>query len=123
LLEHVISLCGIAEPVIQHYQSRYKVNLSRDKVLFGLIMHDAGKVIEYDYSKPNFGYTKIGKLTNHIVIGPAWVYETANRFPTKDGNFKLERAHLMHLLAAHHGKEEWGSPVKPSSLEALLVHH
>lgn len=123
LLEHVISLCGIAEPVIQHYQSRYKMNLSRDKVLFGLIMHDAGKVIEYDYSKPSFGYTKIGKLTNHIVIGPAWVYETANRFPTKDANFKLERAHLMHLLAAHHGTEEWGSPVKPSSLEALLVHH
>lgn len=123
LLEHVISLCGIAEPVIHHYQSRYKMNLSRDKVLFGLIVHDAGKVIEYDYSKPTFGYTPVGKLTNHIVIGPAWVYETANRFPTKDHSFKLERAHLMHILAAHHGKEEWGSPVKPASLEALLVHH
>lgn len=123
LLEHVHALCAIAEPVIKHYKTLYCEKLSRDKVLFGLIMHDAGKIIEYDYKNPAFPMAPIGILTNHLVMGPAWVYETANRFTDKSGNFKMERAHLMHVLAAHHGTHEWGSPVKPSSLEALLVHH
>ena len=29
----------------------------------------------------------------------------------------------MHLLAAHHGCLEWGSPVKPVTVEAIMVHH
>jgi 3'-5' exoribonuclease len=122
LLEHVSSICKIAEPTIAHYKSHYFEKLSRDKVLFGVIAHDAGKIVEYDYSKPTFDSTTIGLFTNHIVLGPAWVFETANRFPNKGPDFKLERAHLMHLIAAHHGQLEWGSPVQPVSLEAILVH-
>lgn len=124
LLEHINSLCKVAEPTIAHYKSKYYPKLSRDKVLFGLMLHDSGKILEYDYSKPSFDLSGLGIFTNHIVIVPAWIFEAANRFDaTKDDKFKLERAHLMHLVAAHHGKEEWGSPVKPASLEALLVHH
>lgn len=133
LLEHVISLTRMAEPLITHYQTRYCKKMSRDKVMFGLIMHDAGKIIEYDYSKPSFDKTGIGILTNHMVLGPAWIYEKANQFiqssataatkPEQLTFWKFERAHLMHILAAHHGQIEWGSPVTPASLEAVLVHH
>lgn len=131
LLEHVWSLCTIAEPLIQHYKSRYQPSLSRDKVLFGLIFHDAGKMMEYDANNPAFPITPIGLLTNHIVLGPAWVYEKANKYmdrwlsaPFGTGeDFKMERAQLMHVLAAHHGKHDWGSPVVPHTLEAVLVHH
>jgi 3'-5' exoribonuclease len=122
LIEHVHSLCTIAEPVIKHYQKRYGVAFSRDKVLFGLMLHDAAKVIEYDFSKPTIGYSALGQFTPHIVIGPAWVYEKANKCPAPPENFKVERAHLMHILAAHHGQVAWGSPVVPASLEAILVH-
>lgn len=125
LLEHVHALCRIAEPVIQHYKTRYCEKLSREKVLFGLIMHDAGKIVEYDYTKSNFKPTSIGLLTNHLVLGPAWVFEVSNRFPVeqRDEHFKEERALLMHVLAAHHGRLDWGSPVVPVTLEAILVHH
>lgn len=130
LLEHVHGLVAIAEPVIKHYQEKYRKDISRDKVMFGLLMHDAGKIIEYDYNKPSFDFTAIGVFTNHMVIGPAWVYEKANKWWAESGltnteheRFKLERAHLMHLLAAHHGQIEWGSPIVPASIEALLVHH
>lgn len=123
LLEHVWSLCTMAEMIVPHYQRNYKKEISRDKVLFGLIMHDAGKIVEYDYKSIAFKRTDIGIFTNHLVLGPAWVYETANRFQDKKSNFKLERAHLMHVLAAHHGRIDWGSPVKPASIEAILVHH
>jgi 3'-5' exoribonuclease len=126
LLEHVHSLCTIAEPIVRHYQKpEYCEKISRDKVLFGLMLHDAGKIIEYDYMTPTFNYTPVGKLTNHIVLGASWVFETANKYKEKDrlSNFKMERAHLMHILAAHHGKQEYGSPMVPVTLEAILVHH
>jgi len=130
LLEHVWSLCQIAKPVVAHYQKNYLEKISLDKVLFGLIFHDAGKIIEYDYGSPAFSFTGVGTLTNHLVLGPAWVYEKANVWWKTSGassmdpeKFKIERAHLMHVLAAHHGQLEWGSPVKPSSIEAIMVHH
>lgn len=121
LIEHVYSLCKLAEPVVAHYQRLYHAPVSRDKVLFGLIFHDAGKIQEYDIESPNFATSSVGKFVPHIVLGPAWVYEAAKHFPGKAD--PLEVAHLMHILAAHHGKEEWGSPVKPASLEAVIVHH
>lgn len=136
LLEHVWSLTRLALTVVPHYQKNYCEKISLDKVIFGLMLHDAGKVIEYDYSNPAFNYTPLGCLTNHMVLGPAWVYEAANKWiklPSgpngqpeslmSQETFKLERAHLMHVLAAHHGLVEWGSPVKPSTIEAILVHH
>jgi 3'-5' exoribonuclease len=30
---------------------------------------------------------------------------------------------LRHIVLAHHGRKEWGSPVEPMTPEALLVHH
>jgi 3'-5' exoribonuclease len=30
---------------------------------------------------------------------------------------------ILHCLLAHHGTLESGSPVKPCSLEALVLHH
>jgi 3'-5' exoribonuclease len=124
LLEHVISLCRMAIPIVDHYQNRYCKNLSKDKVLFGLMCHDAGKIIEYE-AKPPYSMTALGVLTNHMVLGPCWVYEACNKYDKKADveNFKMERAQLQHVLAAHHGKQEWGSPVTPATLEAILVHH
>lgn len=127
LLEHVWNMCGMAPAIIERYQKFYKSPLSKDKVMFGLILHDVGKIIEYDWSNPVFKYRPEGLMTNHLVLGPAIVYEECNAFwrsapvLTLD-EFTKERAHLMHVLAAHHGTLEWGSPVQPVSLEAILVH-
>lgn len=122
LIEHVHSLCQLAEGVVSHYQRMYEAPISRDKVLFGLIFHDAGKIHEYDLKSPSFELSSIGHFVPHIVLGPAWVYEAAQHFPEGKAD-PIELAHLMHLLAAHHGTKEWGSPVEPVSLEALVVHH
>ena len=32
------------------------------------------------------------------------------------------RIHLQHLILSHHGHREWGSPVEPSTPEAVLLH-
>lgn len=129
LIEHTYSMCKMAENVVAFYKNRYNAPISRDKVLFGVLLHDIGKILEYDYSNPAFNMNPIGILTNHLVLGPAWILEYANNFKetylltgkTME-DFRLERALLMHLVAAHHGTKEWGSPVVPSTLEAILVH-
>lgn len=121
LIEHVYSLCLLAESAVTHYQSMYGCAISRDKVLFGIIFHDACKVQEYEIDSPAFQLSALGKFVPHIVLGPAWVYEAAKHY--EGAREPLELAHLMHILASHHGREEWGSPVKPASLEAVIVHH
>ena len=32
-------------------------------------------------------------------------------------------SHCVHTILAHHGKQEYGSPVVPATIEAFLVHH
>jgi 3'-5' exoribonuclease len=34
----------------------------------------------------------------------------------------LVRLHLLHLVAAHHGEKEFGSPVEPKTPEAMTLH-
>ena len=130
LIEHVHSLCALADGVIAHYRTLYGLPVSKDKVIFGLLFHDAGKTREYDVDSPSFAPTAFGRFVPHIVLGPAWVYQAAVSFPGRGAlaggaleAYELEVAHLMHILAAHHGTLEWGSPVKPASLEAVIVHH
>ena len=119
LLEHVWSMIQIAEPIIAHYKKSYAPYLKRDHVLFGVIFHDIGKVIEYDCSNPAFTRTDRGHLVNHIVVGPAWIHEKG----IKAGVPARVKMELMHLVSSHHGCNDWGSPVKPVTLEALLLHH
>lgn len=127
LLEHVWNMCGMAPAIIDRYTTHYKSPLSKDKVMFGLILHDVGKIVEYDWSNPSFKYRPEGLMTNHLVLGPSIVYEECNAYWRSGPSMTLEeftreRAHLMHVLAAHHGTLEWGSPVQPVTLEAILVH-
>ena len=35
---------------------------------------------------------------------------------------ETERQILLHLILAHHGRLEWGSPVPPLTLEAEILH-
>jgi 3'-5' exoribonuclease len=130
LLEHTHSMLSIALPIVAHYQSKYdstKQHFSRDKVLFGIIIHDLGKIFEYDVNSPTFQKTLLGKLENHIVKCPILIHEAAMKWYSSadtdpDFNFELEKAHLIHLVATHHGQLEYGSPMLPSTLEAILLH-
>lgn len=128
LLEHVWSMIQIAENIVNHYRELYQVPLSREKVLFGVICHDMGKTVEYGLEGVTPTYTGEGILTPHIVEGIGMVYLHAAVWYSKNKElmtpeeFNNERRHLTHILASHHGKMEWGSPVVPSTLEAVLVH-
>ncbi len=113
LLEHVLSLAHLAKRVCPHYP-----HVDENQVVFGCIMHDMGKVWELSYDRA-FGYTDEGKLVGHLVMGVIKVSEAI----AKRKDFPPELAlRLKHILVAHHGTYEFGSPKLPQTLEAELVH-
>ena len=114
LLEHTLSILGMAERACGHYRA-----MNRDLVLAGVFLHDVGKTAELSYQR-SFGYTDAGNLIGHISMECEWI----SREAAKIQNFPAElRMQLLHIVLSHHGRLEFGSPVLPKTPEALLVHY
>jgi 3'-5' exoribonuclease len=64
-------------------------------------------------------YTDEGKLVGHLVMAAQWIHDRARRVGVPRD---LEH-HVVHLVLAHHGRLEFGSPKVPLTLEALLTHY
>lgn len=113
LLEHTLSMAALSQEVSRHY--RY---VNSDLLLAGVLLHDVGKALEYQVDG-EFTFSTDGRLVGHIVRGITLVEKAA----TELGNIPPEAVQeLVHLIAAHHGTREWGSPVVPKTLEAVLLH-
>lgn len=92
--------------------------LNKDLLLAGIILHDIGKVVEYD-GYVGTDYTLKGKLIGHIPI----IFEEIGKIAEEIGlGDTEERVLLQHMVLSHHGKGEWGSPVTPQVLEAQILH-
>ena len=55
-----------------------------------------------------------------MILGVTLVSERAARLPRFPED-KLQQ--LLHAIVSHHGELEWGSPKRPKTLEALIIHH
>jgi 3'-5' exoribonuclease len=114
LLEHSVSCLRIARALAEIYP------VDRDLLLFGAIFHDVGKVRELSWGSGGFAYTTEGRLLGHVVLGERLV---ASYVALLLPNFPEELAlRISHLLLAHQGEIAYGSPERPKTLEALLVH-
>jgi 3'-5' exoribonuclease len=113
LLEHVVSLCTLADRVAPHYPI-----LQRDLLLTGVILHDIGKVRELSW-EIGFEYTIEGTLLGHIQMGMALTEQTIDSLP--DFPPKLKTL-VLHMILSHHGKLEFGSPKLPMIPEALVLN-
>ena len=113
LLEHAVSCLRIARPLAELYP------VDRDLLVFGAIFHDVGKVRELSWSGGSFAYTTEGRLLGHVVLGERLVTSYVAMLPGFPDDLHLK---LSHALIAHQGETEYGSPEKPKTLEALLVH-
>lgn len=113
LLEHVVSLLGLAEKVAAHYSI-----LDRDLLVTGVILHDIGKIRELTWAT-GFDYSVEGVLLGHIQMGVDLVEKTIARLP----NFPPRLQTLvLHMILSHHGKLEFGSPKLPMIPEALALN-
>lgn len=114
LIEHVLSLIGLADKVCDHY-----AELRRDVIVAGLVLHDIGKIEELSY-KTGIRYTTRGQLIGHISIGAEMVSEKIRAIPEFPAALKDQ---LLHIILSHHGELQFGSPKEPVFPEALVVHH
>lgn len=93
--------------------------LDRDLVCAGVILHDLAKVRELEFNDAGVptGYTAWGNLIGHLV-GGALNIENAARACSTSEELKMK---LQHMVIAHHGVPEFGSPVPPMFPEAEVV--
>jgi 3'-5' exoribonuclease len=113
LLEHTLSVARICAFLSTHYPG-----VNRDMLLAGAILHDIGKIHELSYER-SIDYTDEGRLIGHIVIGAEMVstMEKEKKILGKEKEMLLK-----HIILSHHGELEYGSPKRPKTLEALIVH-
>ena len=112
LLEHSLSLVKLCRNIGNHY-----AGIDVDLLVTGAVLHDFGKIDELSYDRA-FSYTNDGQMIGHLVMETMMV---ADRIREVDGFPEELRRHLLHMLLAHHGKLEYGSPKLPSTPEALIL--
>lgn len=113
LLEHTLSVAGLAMRVADHYP-----HLDRQILLMGALFHDMGKVWEFSGGLVN-DYTDDGRLLGHMEL----VLEYIGPLLDKAGLEKELARHLKHLILSHHGQPEFGAARVPQTPEALALHY
>ncbi|MBW6485623.1 MAG: HD domain-containing protein [Syntrophobacterales bacterium] len=113
LIEHTLSVVGLLKMAGEHYE-----NLDKDLLITGGILHDIGKIYELSYERV-VEYSDPGRLIGHIVMGLEMIDERIAAIPDFPKQTALE---LRHIILSHHGELEYGSPKRPKTLEALIVH-
>jgi 3'-5' exoribonuclease len=115
LLEHTVSVAATCQAVGQGYDA-----VDADLLLAAALLHDVGKVDELSFETA-IEYTDEGRLIGHVVLGERRVATaTAGLESVLPRTVALR---LSHVLLSHHGELEWGSPKRPCTLEALVLHH
>ena len=113
LFEHTVSVAVLALDVAEK-----TMRVNRDLILAGALVHDIGKIYELT-GEPPYDYTDDGRLMGHLHLG-------ARLIETKAAGIKgFPEAKLLlmvHLILAHHGQREFGSPVLPAIPEAIALH-
>ncbi|WP_353989131.1 HD domain-containing protein [Pediococcus argentinicus] len=114
LAYHTVSILRLAKSVVKQYPQ-----VDASLLYAGALLHDLGKTIEL--SGPiSTTYTVAGNLLGHITLIDEEIVKTAQelKIDTNSENMLL----LRHMIISHHGLKEYGSPVEPHMLEAVVLH-
>lgn len=131
LVEHVAQMMRAAVAICGVYPS-----LNRDLLVAGVLFHDCGKLWENCYPADGFEmpFSLHGELLGHIPIGIELANKLWHEVLSEDDEraaawqqiepaSEKVRVHLLHLVGAHHGEHEFGSPVLPKTPEASALHY
>jgi 3'-5' exoribonuclease len=116
LLVHTVSMVFLADKIAEHYKGG---GVDRDLLIAGAILHDIGKLREFEYQY-KIDYSDEGRLLSHIVIGLKMIDEKLNKIPNFPKDLEIL---LKHLVVSHHGSREFGSPEIPKTIEAVLLNY
>ncbi len=112
LAHHVLGMLELADYIVTKYPL-----VNKDLLYAGVILHDFGKIIELS-GVISTEYTTPGKLLGHITIACNEIYAIAVENNWQETE---EIMLLQHLILAHHGKLEFGSPKLPFIVEAEVL--
>jgi 3'-5' exoribonuclease len=115
LLEHTVTVAESARAMARTYRDVYPT-LDVDVVVAGALLHDLGKIESYTMA-PVPEITLEGAVLDHIALGYAAFARLAAE-ANLPGDITLQ---LGHIMLSHHGQKEFGSPVLPATMEALIV--
>lgn len=115
LLEHTVSVASLCRSLVNLYP-----HADSDLLVAGALLHDIGKVDELEFTT-SIEYTDEGRLIGHVLLGERRVRAAVTALGPLVPRGLASR--LSHVLLAHHGELEWGSPKRPCVLEALILHH
>ncbi|HST30259.1 MAG TPA: HD domain-containing protein [Chthoniobacterales bacterium] len=128
LVEHTAQMMRLATAIAPLYPQ-----LNADLLIAGVLFHDCGKLWENHYPESGFvmDYDERGELVGHISIGLELVNSLWRKISAEnDATWKNVspssedvRLHLLHLIGAHHGEHQFGSPVDPKTPEAMALHY
>jgi 3'-5' exoribonuclease len=113
------SCLHLADKYAAHYAD-LKPPLNRDLVVAGAVLHDIGRVLEFDGDPLAPQPTVQGRLVGHLLLGRDLIRDTAREL----GDVSPELVQMLeHIVVAHLNLPEWGSPRLPLVPECLIVHH
>lgn len=108
--EHSLSMLGLSNSFIEAY------NLDRDVLYAGIILHDYGKIRELE--SLGLTYTVEGNLLGHLMIGYELICKVMFEYEIKESEKTML---LKHMILAHHGRLDYGSPKEPMTIEAYIL--
>ncbi len=111
LLEHTTHMARAARALLPLYPE-----VDADLALAGVLVHDTGKVIEYQGDLVT-SKSRRGLLQGHVVLGYQLVRKAGMK--VKLAPDLLER--LEHIVLSHQGELEWGAAVIAATPEAVFV--
>ncbi len=110
LLEHTLSVVNICKDLAKYHP------LDNDLLLTGAILHDIGKIEEFETTSL-IKVTDKGNLLGHITLG---VQMLSKRLEVLEIS-EITKNKLLHIMISHHGSLEFGCPKLPSFPEAFII--
>jgi 3'-5' exoribonuclease len=110
-LEHILSVARSALALGAAYGA------NQDLLTAGALLHDIGKLEELEYDRSTH-YTRDGNLVGHVTLGAMMVRAAMAAVPDFPD---VLRTQIEHLIVSHHGRKEFGAPVEPMTIEAMIL--
>ena len=107
LLQHTIGVTKLSMTLCDLIEEVYGGKVDRDTVVAGALIHDLMKCYTYEpRGDGSYVSSQLGDKVDHLTLLVAELYKRG--FPVE----------IIHVAASHHGDI---SPVKPKTMEALIV--
>lgn len=122
LLEHTLSVTKLAVLLTDYFHAtipQTKSQLYKPLVVAGAILHDIGKILDTQMLATGPRHTLAGELVGHAILGA----EIVRRYADETGVSECLKTQLIHLILTHSRFQDWGAPMQPSSLEAMILHY